>query len=245
MRPAAARWLLLLGLVASLEALTRLGAVSPIFLARPSAIAQVGWERLMAGELARLLAITMYEVAVAFAAASFLGLALGYMLWRWPKVGQGYDALLGAIFASPLILLYPIFLVLFGRTTTAIIVMSAIYGMIPISLNTHQGLRDVSAIYIKVGRSLNLSSGKIMRYILFPAAGPVIAGGLKLGLTYILISTIAVEFLVEIGGIGVLASRGYFWFNTEELYIGVVSAILLSMVFIFLLGRWRIRPISS
>jgi len=70
-------------------------------------------------------------------------------------------------------------------------------------------------------------------------------GGLKLGLTYTLISIIALEFLVEIGGIGTLASKGYYWFNTEELYLGVVGAIFLSMIFIYLLGKAESRLFSS
>jgi NitT/TauT family transport system permease protein len=170
---------------------------------------------------------------------------MGYALWRYPLLGRAYDDLLGAAFASPLILLYPISLVIFGRGTTAIIVMGFLYGVIPIVLNTHQGLREVSLTYVKVGKSMRLSDGQIIRHILFPAASATIFGGLKLGLTYILISVIALEFLVDIGGIGTLASKGYFWFNTEELYLGVVSAIILSMIFIYFLEKPEARRLGS
>ena len=145
---------------------------------------------------------------------------------------------------SPLILLYPIFLVIFGRGINAIIAMGTLYGMIPIVLNAHQGLRDVDQVYLKVGKGMRLSERQILRHILFPAAWPMIIGGLKLGLTYILISVIALEFLVDIGGVGTLASKGYFWFNTELLYLGVVGAILLSMVFVTLLGKAAARLLS-
>lgn len=245
MRPALFRWGAILLFLAALEGLTRKGWVSPIFLASPSSIMMAAWERTLGGELIRLLMMTMYEAGVAFVLASCLGLLLGYLMWRYTTLGQAYDTLLGAVFASPTILIYPIFLVFFGRSPNAIIAMGTLTGVIPIALNTHQGLKEVSAIYVKVGKSMNLSARQVTWHILFPAAAPVILGGLKLGLTFVLIVIVAMEFLVEIGGIGVLASRGYFWFNTQELYLGIASAMLLSMIFLYLLGRIKTRTIIS
>lgn len=238
------RWIFIAIVLGAIESVVRLDLVDRTFLTSPSLIAAKAWEELLSGDLAGLLGITAYEVAVAFGAATIAGLPMGYTLWRYPLLGRAYDDLLGAAFASPLILLYPISLVIFGRGTTAIIVMGFLYGVIPIVLNTHQGLREVSLTYVKVGRSMRLSDGQIIRHILFPAASATIIGGLKLGLTYILISVIALEFLVDIGGIGTLASKGYFWFNTEELYLGVVSAIILSMIFIYFLEKPEARRLG-
>jgi len=207
-------------------------------------IAVAAWERLLAGELLGPFAKTLYEVAVTFVIASLAGLTAGYLLWRYPLFGKAYDDLLGALFASPVILLYPIFLVVFGRDAKAIIAMAFITGAIPIAMNTHQGLRDVNPIYLKVGQSIKLTRRQMVRHVLFPAAFPAVLGGLKLGLTYVLISVIALEFLIEIGGIGTIASKGYFWFNTEELYLGVVGAMLLSMLLIYLLGKLEAKLLS-
>lgn len=235
------RWSVLASLLVILEAAVRLNLVDRLFLTSPSLIAATAWERLLSGELLIPFAKTGYEVAVAFVLAGAAGLAAGYLLWRYPPLGTAYDDFLGALFASPLILLYPIALVTFGRNANAIIAMAFVTGTIPIALNTHQGLRDVGAIYLKVGRSMRLTQKQMVRHVLLPAAFPAILGGLKLGLTYILISVIALEFLIEIGGIGAIASQGYFWFNTEELYLGVVGAVVLSMVFVWLLDRVEAR----
>lgn len=236
---------MVVSLLVSLEAIVRLNLVDRLFVTSPSLIAVTAWERLLAGELLSPFAKTVYEVAVAFAFAGAAGLSAGYLLWRYPLIGMAYDDLLGALFASPLILLYPIFLVIFGRNASAIIAMAFITGTIPIALNTHQGLRDVQVIYLKVGQSMQLTQRQMIRHVLLPAAFPAILGGLKLGLTYILISVIALEFLIEIGGIGAIASKGYFWFNTEELYLGVAGAIVLSMVFVYLLGKIEVRLLRS
>lgn len=239
------RWAFIAAILTAIEIVVRLNLVDRIFLTSPSLIAVAGWEKLLSGELPILLLTTLVETAIAFAIAVVVGLPAAYFLWKYPLLGRAYDDLLGALFASPLILLYPIFLVTWGRNINAIIAMGFISGVIPIVLNAHQGLRDVKHVYIKVGKSMRLPDRRIITHILFPAAAPTIIGGMKLGLTYTLISIIAVEFLVEIGGIGTLASKGYFWFNTEELYLGVAGAIFLSMLFVFILGKAESRFFSS
>lgn len=235
------RWAFIVIVAGAIEAIVRLNLIDRIFVTSPSLIAAAAWERFLTGDLAGLFLTTGYETAIAFFIAAIVGLPAGYLLWKYPLLGRAYDELLSALFASPLILLYPIALVIFGREISAVIAMGCISGTIPIVLNTHQGLRDVGQTYIKVAKSMRLTSRQTLAYILLPAAWPTIMGGLKLGLTYILISVIAVEFLVEIGGIGTLASKGYYWFNTEELYLGVAGAIVLSMIFIYLLGKAESR----
>ncbi len=239
------RWGFIVIVAGAIEVVVRANLIDRMFLTSPSLIAVTAWERLLSGDLAGLFLITVYETVIAFLIAVVAGLPAGYLLWKYPLLGRAYDDLLGALFASPLILLYPIFLVIFGRRISAIIAMGCISGIIPIVLNTHQGLRNVNQTYIKVGKSMRLTNRQTVTYILFPAAWPTIMGGLKLGLTYILISIIALEFLVEVGGIGTLASKGYYWFNTEELYLGVAGAILLSMIFVYLLGKAESRLVGS
>ncbi len=244
-RERALRWIFIAIVLGTIEGVVRLNLVDRTFLTSPSLLAAAAWESLFSGDLLRLLLITAYEVTIAFIMAVIVGLPAGYALWKYPVLGSAYDELLAALFASPLILLYPISLVIFGRGMNALVVMGFIYGVIPIALNTHQGLRGVNQTYVKVGKSMRLTERQITRHILFPAASASIIGGLKLGLTYILISVIALEFLVDIGGIGTLASKGYFWFNTEELYLGVVSAVILSMVFMYFLEKPEVRSFGS
>jgi NitT/TauT family transport system permease protein len=240
-RETIARWAIVAAVLCAIEVVVRFNLVDRIFLTSPSLIATAAWEKILSGELIVLFVTTLYEAAIAFLIVVIVGLPAGYLLWKYPLFGRAYDELLGALFASPIILLYPIFLVVFGRGINAIIAMGFISGIIPVVLNTHQGLRDVNSTYIKVGKSMRLSDSQIITHILFPAAWPIVIGGLKLGFTFTLISVVALEFLVDIGGIGTLASKGYFWFNTEELYLGVAAAVFLSMIFSYLLGKAESR----
>jgi NitT/TauT family transport system permease protein len=207
------------------------GWISPLFVSRPSNTISTLWQMLMDATAFRIAGITIFMVLVTFAIGTMVGLPLGYLLWRYPLFGRACEPLLGSLFASPLILLYPIFLVIFGRTLTAIIAQAAIVGIIPIILGTQNGLRQVNPTFIDVGLMLQLTRWQFFRHVLLPASGPLIFTGLRLGFIYMLLSVIAMEYVVALGGIGNLISNAYFRLDTDELYVGVFLVIFLSVLF--------------
>jgi len=219
------------------EVLVRSGWVSALFFSPPSAIVKTLIESTVEGELLKLAGITLFMLVVTILIGTLLGLPIGYLLWRRPVLGQACENLLGSLFAAPLILLYPIFLVIFGRTLTAIIAQAVLVGVIPIILNTQNGLRQVKETYIDVGLTLQLTRWQLFRHILLPAAAPTIFTGLRMGFIYMLLSILAMEYVVAMGGIGNLVSGAYFRLDTEELYVGVVVVIFFSVVFFRLLLR--------
>ena len=220
-----------------LEVLVRAKVINPFFVAEPSNFLAALVRELAGGELLKLTAKTMSEVGIVFAIGSTIGISVGYVLWKVPVAGTAYETFLGAVMASPVVLLYPIFLIFFGRTMWAIIALNAVHSTIPIILNTRHGLMDVSPSLIKVGRSLNLSDRQIFRHILLPAAVPMIFSGLRLGIIYMLLGIIALEYIVSMGGLGWFISDKAFRFEAPELYAAISLVLLLSVAVMYLMGR--------
>jgi len=230
-----ARLLVVIAALAAIEALVAAGWVSPLFVSRPSSIFLAFIEMLQEGNLLRLTGITLFMVFVTFLSGATLGLPLGYLLWRRPRWGQAMENLLGSLFASPLILLYPVFLVIFGRSLTAIIAQALIVGIIPIILNTYSGLCHVNQTYLDVAATLRLGRGQVFRHILLPATAPAVFTGLRMGFIYMLLSILAMEYIVAYGGIGSMVSEAYFRLATDELYVGIAVTIFFSVLFFRLL----------
>jgi NitT/TauT family transport system permease protein len=224
-----------------LEVVTRSRLISPITLAGPSTIWAKFWEELTAGALGEALAMTAYEMFLAFLIASFAGLSLGYLLWRFETVGRASESILGAIFSTPTVLLFPIILVFFGRTVAVPIVMGVMVGIIPIIINTRAGLCNVRGILLKLGRSLNLSNLQIFSKLLLPAAAPTIFSGIKLGLIYTMIGVTAMEFLVEIGGLGKVIATRYDTFDTPGLYTYMGMVLVVAVILVELVNRTEAR----
>ncbi|MDO8692397.1 MAG: ABC transporter permease subunit [Dehalococcoidia bacterium] len=225
----------------ALEAITRAGLVSPLSLARPSASAVSLWTDITDGSLGGALATTSYEILVAFLIASFLGVSLGYLLWRFQTAGRAAESLLASVFSTPTVLLFPIILVIFGRSPAVPISMAVLVGFIPITINVRAGLANVRGTFLKLGRSLSFTNRQIFTKLMLPAAAPMIFSGLKLGLIYTMIGVTAIEFLVEIGGLGKEISMSYTTFDTPNMYAYLAMVLLVAIVLVEVVNRAEAR----
>jgi NitT/TauT family transport system permease protein len=184
-----------------------------------------------------MILITLYEIAAALLASTVAGLLVGFLLWKNRALGRSYELLLGALFASPVVLTYPIFLVVFGRTSAAIITLSAVFGFIPVAINTKSAFQHINPVLLRVGSSMNLSRRQAFRHIMIPAAAPTVFSGFRLGLTYILKSVIGLEYIVQVGGVGMWVSDSAYRFDIPQVYAGLAGAILLSVGFLYVINR--------
>ena len=75
--------------------------------------------------------VTLGMTAGATFLALIIGIPFGYFLWRKTEYGVAYEGWLAAAFAAPTVLLYPLFLVIFGRSHATLIAMGFIACAIP------------------------------------------------------------------------------------------------------------------
>lgn len=215
----------------------RVGWISTFFLAAPTRAAVVLWEQIIHGNALWLTAITLFEIAACLTISTVFGVLAGFLLWRYQLIGNSYEMLLAALFSSPVILAYPIFLVTFGRGSAAVIALSSIFGLIPTIINTKGAFQNVNPILLQVGASMNLTRQQMFRHILIPAVAPTIFSGFRLALTYILKSVLGLEYVAQVGGVGMWLSDAAFKFEVEEVYAGLFGTMLLSILFLYLINR--------
>jgi ABC-type nitrate/sulfonate/bicarbonate transport system permease component len=77
----------------------------------------------------------------------------------------------------------------------------------------------------------------MFRYILVPAVAPTIFSGFRLALTYILKSVLGLEYVAQVGGVGMWLSDAAFKFEVEEVYAGLLGTIMLSIGFLYVIDR--------
>ena len=231
------RILLILGGLSLVEAAVRVGWINPFFLASPLQAVAVLWSQVVGGNALFLTLVTLYEIGCALFISTVVGLLVGFILWRYRLIGASYEMLLAALFSSPIILAYPIFLVTFGRSSAAVIALSSIFGLIPIIMNTKSAFQQVNPILLQVGGSMSLTRRQMFRHILLPAVAPTIFSGFRLGLTYILKSVLGLEYVVQVGGVGMWLSDAAFRFEVGEVYAGLVGTVLLSVLFLYMINR--------
>ena len=217
------------------EAVVDLGFVSPLIVppvsSLPAAFAKLWREDLLVQPILASLAQSLAATGL----AALVGLPAGYLLWRRPVLGAAYEPWFGAAFAAPIILLYPLFLVIFGRGYATTIFVGFLSGVVPVVLKTREGLIGVPAVLLNVGRSLHMGEIQMIRRIALPAAAPGIFTGLRLALIYALVNIVGLEFLIDFGGLGRVVSDMYFRYEIPAMYAAILLVVLVSLTLLQML----------
>jgi len=236
----------LIAFVGVVELLIRVGLVNRFIVPMPSDII-AAFPRVIVEEhvLSRFL-LTAAEAFSASILVTVFGVAGGVMLYRYQLLRRATETWVAAIAAAPLVLMYPLYLVIFGRSALTIVMMGFTAGLAPVILKTLEGLSATRRVLINVGRSFNLTPSQQFWKILFPAALPTIFVGLRLGLIFALINIVGIEFLINFGGLGQLINELAERYDLAGTYAAICFVILVSIcVFILTerLERW-LRPVD-
>jgi NitT/TauT family transport system permease protein len=236
----------LIAFVGVVELLIRVGLVNRFIVPMPSDII-AAFPRVIVEEhvLSRFL-LTAAEALSASILVTVFGVAGGVMLYRYQLLRRATETWVAAIAAAPLVLMYPLYLVIFGRSALTIVMMGFTAGLAPVILKTLEGLSATRRVLINVGRSFNLTPSQQFWKILFPAALPTIFVGLRLGLIFALINIVGIEFLINFGGLGQLINELAERYDLAGTYAAICFVILVSIcVFILTerLERW-LRPVD-
>jgi len=229
-----------------MEVVIRSGLVSRFIVPPPSEIAQ-SFERVILEEhIGQRFLLTIGECLTAGVMISVFGIAGGVLLYRFKLLQQAVETWVAALAAAPVVLAYPLFMVIFGRSAWTIIMIGFVAALPPVILKTLEGLSGTRKVLINVGRSFNLTPTQQFWKILFPAALPTIFVGIRLGLIFALINVVGVEFLINYGGLGQLIEDLAERYDLPGTYAAICFVILVSVVFFMAvekIERW-LRPVD-
>ena len=229
----------LLALLGLIEVLVRFSVLSPFIVPKPSEIV-MSFERIVLEEhiIPRFL-LTCGEALAATVMLNVAGISLGVLLHRSRTVRLATETWVAAFASAPLVLMYPLFLVIFGRSAWTIIMIAFVSALPPVILKTLEGLSGTRAVLINVGRSFNLTPSQLYWKILFPSALPTIFVGVRLGMIFALINIVGVEFLISFGGLGQLVNELAERYDLPGTYAAICFVILVSVL--FFIGTERIE----
>ncbi len=232
--------------ILAVEALIRAGAINRFIVPLPSQIA-ASFERVILEEdvLGRFLQ-TAGEALAAGLLLTLVGVSAGVLLHRVRLLRLACETWIAALASAPIVLMYPLFLVVFGRSAMTIIMIGFVAALPPVILKTVEGLAGTRRVLINVGRSFNLTQAQLFWKILLPAALPNIFVGVRLGLIFALINIVGVEFLINFGGLGQLINELAERYDLPGTYAAICFVILVSIcVFAATerIERW-LRPVD-
>jgi ABC-type nitrate/sulfonate/bicarbonate transport system permease component len=229
---------------AAVEYLLRIGLLNRYIVPLPSEVLASFPRVVLEENILGPFLVTCRECLYAMALVTVLGTFTGTLLHLFAALRAATETWVAALASAPIALMYPLFLVLFGRSTATVVAMGLVAGLPPVILKTVEGLSGARRVLIDVGRSFNLTAGQMFAKILLPAALPAIFVGLRLGLIFCLINIVGVEFMINFGGLGRIISELAERYDLPGTYAAIGFVILTSILFFVLterIERW-LRP---
>jgi ABC-type nitrate/sulfonate/bicarbonate transport system permease component len=176
--------------------------VSPILLPDPLAVLHELIDVLKSGEFVGDLRVTLTELVVAFAISMTAGTIVGYLVSRSPYAIKVFEPLMAGAYSIPIILFLPLYVLFFGLGPPSKIALGATISFFPIALNTIAGFGYIDKILTVSARSMGASNYQLFRWVLLPAAFPVILTGLRMGFTVALLAILGSETIASLAGLG-------------------------------------------
>jgi ABC-type nitrate/sulfonate/bicarbonate transport system permease component len=219
------------------------GAISPLFLPPIEAVWRALSALVQTPQFWSAVQVTLTTIAEAYLIAAVLGIAAGYAITRSRFATKVLEPIVSSMFAIPITLFLPLFILLFGIGTASKVAYGAAYGFFPIALNTIAGLAGVEERYLSAAKSMGFSKAGTFRHVLFPAAFPVIITGLRIGFFICFASVLGGETISSVSGVGrnialsaelMEPARMFAW-----IAVVIVTATLLNAIVSLLENRMR------
>jgi nitrate/nitrite transport system permease protein len=184
---------------------------------------------------------SLERVAIGYALAAVIGIALGVLVGQSVWAMRGLDPIFQILRTVPPLAWLPLSLAAFRDSRPSALFVIFITAIWPIIINTAVGIRNIPQDYRNVARILRLSPYEYFFKIMLPASVPYIFTGLRIGVGLSWLAIVAAEMLI--GGVGI----GFFIWDAWNssligdiivalIYVGIVGFLLDRVI--TLIGRW-------
>ncbi len=214
-------------LLATWEAASRTGVLSPRLLAGPDTILATFWHLLANGTLERNLLVSLVRVAAGMGCAILVAVPLAFVAGMSRSGENVVDAPVQMIRTLPHLALVPLFILWFGIGETPKIVLVALGAGIPIYLNLFAGIRGVDPKLIEMARVHGLSRAAIAREVILPSSVPSLLVGLRYAFGIGWLSLVVGEQIAANGGIGFMMMDAREFLRTDIIVVGLLVYALL------------------
>ncbi|HWO42594.1 MAG TPA: ABC transporter permease [Candidatus Eisenbacteria bacterium] len=226
--------------------LTYVFPLNPFFLTKPSLVAVAFNEQVIRGALWRDLAVSSRAFLWGFSFAVLLGIPIGALMgWR-RRVEYTFDAFFTALYASPLVALAPLIIVVFGVGLLAKSALVFLLSVFPFIFNTFAGVRSTDRLLINVVRSFGGTEKDLYFKVIFPSTLPYIVAGARIALGRGLVGIIVGEFYAASEGIGFAISRFGDTYRLPEMFAAILVLMIAAVILTeglrkleMLLAPWR------
>jgi len=209
--------------------------IDPVLFTTPLAVAKAAYGMIVSGELWTYLWPSLIIFAVGLTIAALVGVATGLLLARFWVLDVALGVYITFLYSIPAVALVPLIVLWAGFESTAKIIVLFLFAFFPMAINTYQGVKNVDAKLVEVGRAFRCSERQLWINIVLPGALPFIVTGLRLAVGRGLIGMVLADLYTAISGIGYLIVRTAATYQVDKMFVPIVTLGILGVTLTALL----------
>lgn len=230
--------LLLAVLLVLWEVSSRAGWIVSAYWPPVSHVFAAALGQLAGGEILLSLASTLRRAAIGYGAASVAGIALGIVLARSRMLRYALLPLIEIVRPMPTPAVIPPLILFLGVDDALKIFIVALASFFPIFSNTFAGVATIDDTLIQTARTFRTSTVRLLRDVIFPAALPAVAAGLRTATSLCLVVAVLSEMIAGSSGIGYYLVETQYAMRPDLMYAAVLylaaSGYALNRIFLVL-----------
>src|SRR6266705_1632491 len=174
----------------------------------------------------------LWLVGVSMALAVLIGIPLGILITRWPKLNKPVLGGANIIQTVPSLALFGFLLPVpwIGERADRLAILAlTLYALLPLIRNTYTGIRGVDRAVVEAGRGMGMTDRQLLSQVELPLALGVIIAGVRVA-AVISIGLATIAAAIGAGGLGRYIFRGLAMVNNQLILAGAVPAALLALL---------------
>lgn len=177
-------------------------------------------------------------VALATGAATLIGVPIGILLTRRPKLTRPVLAFANIVQTIPSLALFGFLIPILGEygigRLPAIIALF-LYSLLPIIQNTYTGISGIDPSVREAGKGMGMTDWQLLTQVDLPLSTGVVLAGIRVA-TVISVGTATIAAAIGAGGLGVLIFRGLRMNDDILILAGAVPAAIMAIAADFSIG---------
>ena len=218
-------WLGVIGVVGfflAWELSTRLEILNPFYFPPFTRIIAKGYELFANGTIWEHMWFSLTNFAIGFVVSVALGVVIGVPMGWYKNVSKTFDPLLSGVYATPLIALLPLIIMMFGLGAISKIIMTVLAAVFPILINTMVGIANTDQRLITMARAFGAKDSTIFLNVSLPGSLPYIVAGMRVALGRALVYIVVAEQYGAATGLGYLSSVAAQRFQMAAMFVPIV-----------------------
>ncbi len=207
----------------------------------PALVSAGDWGGLAETLLAGHLWISLMRIFAGFFVGAIPGLVIGVIMGMSRKLRLVLDPIVSAFYVVPKVTILPFIMLLFGIGETSKVAIVAIAAFFGVLINSMAGVLQIDPIFLQAGKNYGANPFQMFRYVIVPAALPIIFAGLRLSLGTALIVIVSAEFVAARSGLGYLVWQSWQLLFVDDMFVGIAFIMILGILFtngLKLIEKW-------